>query len=123
MFKRTIGKFIDDLIYDLIFTVGNCEYTNIGCKDGNEVGESGDITIIIEDIYQPTLEIAASILHEGIHAEIYRYVDEHTDNSVDPKNRTRLMELYSHYIGISENTDYNIILLPWHNMSIWLRIM
>jgi len=108
LFKTTIGKFIDDPKYDLIFTVGNCEYTNIGCTDGNEVGENGDITIILEDVYQPTLEIAASILHEGIHAEIYRYVDEHTDNPVDPKNRTRLMELYSHYIGIAENTDYNI---------------
>ena len=105
IFKETIGKFVKDPKYDLILKVGKCNNSDIACTDGSKVDINGDITMIIEDVTQPPLELAATILHEGIHAEIYRYVNLH-ENGLDSNDRARIFQLYQYYKGLSVEKTY-----------------
>ena len=94
LFKETIGKFESDSAYNLIFKYGDCSTSNVACTDGSEVDVNGNVTIMLEDIrYDPQLELAATFLHEGIHAELFRYVSRY-ENGIDPNNRERLFQLY-----------------------------
>ena len=95
LFKSTIGKFIDDPEYNLTFKIGNCPNTDNACTDANNVG---NMSVIIEDTNLSELGLAATILHEGIHAEIFRYVSQR-ETGVDPNDRPRLLQLYAHYKG------------------------
>ena len=52
---------------------------------------------------QGTLDIAAIILHEGIHAEIYKYVDERKKGP-DPNDRPKLLSYYFQYKAQNDNT-------------------
>ena len=104
LFKKTIGNFINNPDYNLIFKVGNCTTTNDACTDASNIDISGDIIITIEDINQSGLGIAALILHEAIHAEIYRYVSRY-QSGVDPNNRPRLFQLYAFYKGWAVSTQ------------------
>ncbi|WP_417363432.1 hypothetical protein [Galbibacter sp.] len=107
LFKTTIGKFIDDPKYNLIITtVGACGGEDTACTNGREVDKDGTIKIIFKNAYEPTLELAASILHEGIHAELFRYVSRRK-SGVDPNDRPRLLQLYQYYKGIVDNPNYN----------------
>lgn len=40
--------------------------------------------------------MAATLIHEGIHAELYRYVHRF-DRGVDPNDRARLFQLFAFY--------------------------
>ena len=96
LFKETIGVFDnnDDYILNIIY--GDCVYSGAdACADGGEIG-NGIVTIKIESVGQGTLDFAASLLHEGIHAEIYKYVEEHR-NGIDPSKRANLLYYYFHY--------------------------
>lgn len=110
LFKKTIGKFIDDPKYDLTFKVGDCgARTDDACTNANNINSTGNVLITIEDVNQSGLGITALILHEGLHAEIHRYVSRF-EAGVDPNNRARLFQLYAHYKGWAakyQDTDYN----------------
>lgn len=94
LFKQTIGAFIDDPEYNLSLEIGICSTTDDACTDVSDVN---NITITIEDINSHILQLAQHILHEGIHAELARYVNRKTNGSIDLSNRPRLFQLYKHY--------------------------
>ncbi len=73
--------------------VGNCKRTDEACTNADDVN---NIVITIENTTQNSLGIAALILHEGIHAEMHRYVSRF-QSGVDPNNRARLFQLYAYY--------------------------
>ena len=52
-----------------------------------------------------SLHLAALILHEAIHAEIFRYVDKYVPGE-DPNDRVRLFQLYQYYLGLTNTLDY-----------------
>ncbi|WP_303318424.1 hypothetical protein Q4Q34_09990 [Flavivirga abyssicola] len=109
LFKQSIGAFVDDPDYHLKFKVGNCSTTNDACTDTSNLDSTGEITITIEDVNQSGLGIAALMLHEGIHAEIHRYVSRF-QSGIDPTDRPRLFKLYAFYKGWANSTqdvDYN----------------
>ena len=62
-----------------------------------------EVTIIIQNNGLRSLEMAATILHEGIHAEIYRYVDSYR-KGVNPENRPNLLGYYFQYQAQNNNT-------------------
>ena len=99
LFRQTIGSFIDDPEYKLYFRVGNCTTTDTACTDGHTNIDHGIITIKIEDTNMGSLDAAANLLHEGIHAEIYRFVVKAHNGEVDPNDRARLFDLYKGYSG------------------------
>ncbi|MBO3096664.1 hypothetical protein [Gelidibacter pelagius] len=97
LFQETIGKFIDDPRYNLIFKNGKCNLGGTaGCTNSQEISLTGNVVITIEQLSGSVLENAAMILHEGIHAEIARYVQRHTTGE-DPNNRARMFQLYKFY--------------------------
>ncbi len=101
LFKKTIAKFIDDPKYNLTFQNGNCPRNDEACTDVNDVN---NIVITIENTTQNSLGIAAQMLHEGIHAEMHRYVSRYK-SGVEPNNRSRLLQLYAYYKGFSETVN------------------
>ena len=103
LFKTTIGAFIDDPDYNLILEIGDCLTSDNACTKGINIGATGKVTIIIEDNYQSPLEMAATILHEGIHAEIYRYVDMHNKH-LTGEDRPLLLDYYLLSKGL-DNVD------------------
>ncbi|WP_046755525.1 hypothetical protein [Kordia jejudonensis] len=107
LYKNTIDQFTNDPKYKLILTVGNCQNTDVACTDGNQVDINGTVKIIIEDLGEPTLELISTLLHEAIHAEIFRFVSKH-QNGVDPNNKPRLLQLYQYYKDLAEDPNYNI---------------
>ncbi len=120
LFKKTIGAFIDDPQYHLTFKVGNCVDTDDACTDTTTLGSNGNITITIENVGGTGLDTAALILHEGIHAEIHRYVSRY-EAGVDPNNRARLFELYAYYKGWARTKydgNYNWKGLAQHNYMV-----
>lgn len=48
-------------------------------------------------------KFASTILHEAIHAEVYRYVDQY-QNGTDPNERKNLLSIYFHYKAQNDNT-------------------
>ncbi len=96
LFKETIGKFINNPKFDLILqSGGECSTGDEACTSPKELN-NGKITIKIINEGRGGLELAATILHEGIHAEIYKYVDEHK-KGIDPQNRPNLLGYYFEY--------------------------
>ncbi len=108
LFKKTIGLFgVPGSKYDLNFTYDSCSTDGEMCTSAKDLANN-NITIKINNTSGLSiLEIATNFLHEGIHAEIYRYVHENGGN-VDPNDR---INLYNSYIaakvesGSLANTD------------------
>ncbi|WP_163517213.1 hypothetical protein [Gelidibacter japonicus] len=96
LFKETIGKFIDDPKYDLIFKNGMCSKNAAACTNSQNISSTGEVIIKINYLSGSVLEDAALILHEGIHAEIARYVQRHKTGE-DPNDRARMFQLYKFY--------------------------
>jgi len=93
LFKSTIKKFENSSSYNLTIESGNCQNTNTACTDGSIIN-SGNITITMEIVSGALpLEYAATLLHEGVHAELFKYVDEH-QKGIDPNNRENLLYHY-----------------------------
>ncbi|WP_343486386.1 hypothetical protein [Allomuricauda sp. d1] len=106
LFKKTIGAFIDDPQYDLTLRTGECVRTDEACTDGTD---PKNIIITIENVNQSSLGLASLILHEGLHAEMHRYVSRY-ESGVDPNNRARLLQLYAWYKKWAlkyQDKDYN----------------
>lgn len=106
LFKSTIKNFENSNKYNLIlksWTNGACNSrTDDGCTDASDL-VNGNITIYIQNSGRGTLDVAAIILHEGIHAEIFKYVDEYK-KGLDPNNRKNLLDWYFTYKAQNNNT-------------------
>lgn len=96
LFKATIGKFIDDPEYNLTLTIGECTTSDDACTNTDNLATTGEIIIKIEDNSTNPLQMAQYILHEAIHAELYRFVSRY-ESGVDPNNRPRLFQLFKYY--------------------------
>jgi len=96
LFKETIGAFFDDPKYNLILKNGNCSGSASACTDSRNISSTGEVIIIIDNLSGSIIENAALFLHEGIHAEIARYVQRHQVGE-DPNDRARMFQLYKYY--------------------------
>jgi hypothetical protein len=97
LFKQTIGQFANGN-YNLTFTnSGKCNGTagEAGCTDPIDLS-NGNISIRILEPASQRLDYAATLLHEGIHASIYRYVDEYK-KGINPNKRENLFFWYNYY--------------------------
>jgi len=108
LFRDTVGSFINDPQFNLVFKVGNCNSTDNACTNADNVNTTGEIIIKIENVTTDPINLATSILHESIHAELIRYVAQYQPG-VDPNNRPYLFELYKYYKGLYDNTDIDHI--------------
>ncbi|MFK8060833.1 MAG: hypothetical protein AB8B78_12175 [Polaribacter sp.] len=106
LFKSTIKKFENSSSYNLTlksWTKNACNNsTNDACTDASDL-VNGNITIYIQNPGRGTLDVAAMILHEGIHAEIFKYVDEYK-KGIDPTKRKELLDWYFTYKAQNDNT-------------------
>lgn len=106
LFKNTIKKFENSEDYNLIlksWTKDACNNSSDdGCTDASDLS-NGNITIYIQNTGRGTLDLAAIILHEGIHAEIFKYVDQYK-KGLDPNNRSNLLAYYFQYKAQNDNT-------------------
>ncbi|UJH69113.1 hypothetical protein [Allomuricauda sp. SCSIO 65647] len=103
LFKRTIGAFTDDPEYNLVISIGPMPSGNASADAVtlDRITSSDEIRIVINEnnANNNPLELARLILHEGIHAEIVRYVHRKSrDYTIT--DRPRLMQLFSFYIGL-----------------------
>jgi len=96
LFKATIGNFVNNPKLKMTIKKGNCINTNDACCDDSNITTTGVVNLIIEDTSGSVLDIAATILHEAIHAEISRYVLLQAPNE-DVNDRPRILELYKYY--------------------------
>ncbi|KAA1243380.1 hypothetical protein [Aquimarina sp. RZ0] len=71
------------------------------CTDGRNIATTDIVTIKIENTNMKSLIAAANILHEGIHAEVFRFVNEANNGNVDANERKRLFDLYRNFKGLS----------------------
>ena len=92
LFKSTIQKFENSESYNLTISLGNdCgSPSDDGCTDGSDINNGNvKITLQISASGQP-LNFASALLHEGIHAELFKYVNEN-QKGIDPNNRQKLL--------------------------------
>ncbi|WP_164914153.1 hypothetical protein, partial [Aquimarina sediminis] len=101
LFRTTIGSFIDDPKYKLYFRVGQCTNTDQACTDGNNISTTNIVTIKLENTLIKSLDAASLLLHEGVHAELYRFVDQAHNGEVNPNDRKQLFDLYKNYKGLN----------------------
>jgi hypothetical protein len=93
LFKATIKKFEGNSNYNLTIENGNCNNTNTACTDGSRIN-IGNIKITMEILSgNLPLNYAATLLHEGIHAEIFKYINEYK-KGLDPNKRANLLYHY-----------------------------
>lgn len=104
LFKATIGKFIDDPEYNLSLTIGECSRSDDACTNTGNLATTGEIIIKIEDNNTNPLQMAQYILHEAIHAEIFRFVSRY-ESGINPNNRPRLFELFKYYSELYDVGD------------------
>lgn len=110
LYKSTIGKFMENSIYNkneynLTIEYGECSTAYIACTSGADI-DNKKVKIIIEqgaNLGTKPLEFAASLLHEGIHAEIFKYVNEY-QKGLDPTKRKELLDWYFEYKSNNEPT-------------------
>jgi len=102
LYKQTIGTFNVDSGYAIYIKNGECSSPNAdACTDANELYE-GCITINIQN-YMEGLDFAATLLHEAIHAELFKYIHQY-DSGVEIGNREQLLYYYFYYKAENENT-------------------
>lgn len=102
LYKSTLGVFDQpNSKFCVEIKRGTCNsLSDNACTNGSDV-ENGIINIKIQSFGNSTLDLAATILHEGIHAEIYKYVYEY-QNGLDPENRKDLLYWYFTYKAKNE---------------------
>ncbi|APG65579.1 hypothetical protein LPB136_09490 [Tenacibaculum todarodis] len=100
LFKGTIKKF-ENSDYDLIISYRPCSSGASQCTS-DEFIDIGIIEMKFPGgLNSSYLDFAATILHEGIHAELYKYVQER-NNGVDVNDRPNLMY---HYFNLKATVD------------------
>ena len=107
LFRRTIGSFIDYPEYKLYFRVGNCDDPADMCTNDDYLISSNILTIKVDNVNLNGLNNAAALLHEGIHAELFRFVNEANNGNVNPNERERLFDLYRIYKDDLRNLNSN----------------
>ncbi|GFD92226.1 hypothetical protein KUL156_60720 [Alteromonas sp. KUL156] len=98
LYKGTIKQF-ENSDYDLIITYGACNSGEACTND--EFIDLGIIEIKLRGLNNTYLGFAATLLHEGIHAELFKYVHER-DKGVDVNDRPNLMY---HYFQLKGKVD------------------
>jgi hypothetical protein len=120
LFKSTIGKFSKGN-YNLNFKYGSKCNDRAGeeaCTDPSDL-HNGNITIKILGSGTQSLDFAATLLHEGIHAEIYKYVDEHK-KGIDPNNRKSVFYYYNYYSAKNNNRFETSIAQHQHMQDVFV---
>ncbi len=102
LYRDTIGSFEDDPSFNLTFTFGECSDGDDACTSAADLSD-GNITIKIQNQGLHALEYASLILHEGIHAEIFRAVETYTSELLNPNDWERLGQLYRNYLADNGN--------------------
>ena len=105
LFKDTIGEFFIDPIFNLTFKVGNCATSDVACTNSSD---PYNIVITIEDVNTNPLDLAATILHEAIHAELARFVEQF-ETGVDVNNRPQLFQFFVYYAPLYGDNEYGSI--------------
>ncbi|WP_420553349.1 hypothetical protein [Tenacibaculum aiptasiae] len=108
LYKTTIKKFENDTKYTLYLKpgIGTCAIGSEACTDDKDI-DKGIITIYFPSHGNTNLDFAATVLHEGIHAHLFRYVNEHI-KGVNPNDKRRIYELYFHYKKFSDPNYANV---------------
>jgi hypothetical protein len=119
LFNQTILPFNNNQSVDLVFETwdnrplsgdckkgGDSEYAD-GCTSFNDI-DNGVVTIYINDYNDDPLDLASTVLHEGIHAAIGVYV-KNKGVDVRLKSRERLMQLYDHYKYSADADHYYMV--------------
>lgn len=101
LFKEVIGSFIKDPDYNLTIKEGECSNTDDACTNRDDIN---NIVIKIEDINANPIQLAQYILHEGVHAELYRYVSRY-ESGLDPNDKPRLFQLFKYYNELYDSGD------------------
>ncbi|MDE1208442.1 hypothetical protein [Tenacibaculum larymnensis] len=90
LYNGTIKQF-ENSAYDLIITYGACN-SGEACTNDDFI-DLGIIEIKVSGLNNTHLGFAAALLHEGIHAELYKYVHER-NKGIDVNDRSNLMYHY-----------------------------
>lgn len=98
LYKGTIKQF-ENSDYDLIITYGACN-SGEACTNDDFI-DLGIIEIKVSGLNNTHLGFAATLLHEGIHAELFKYVHER-NRGVDVNDRPNLMY---HYFQLKGEVD------------------
>ena len=122
LFKNTVGKFTEGR-YNLTFTYSGVCNGGAGeeaCTDPADL-ENGNITIKLLSSALPSqkLDFATTILHEGIHAEIYKYVKQYNE-SINPNERSNLFYYYKTYKAQNSNDFATAIAQHQHMQDIFV---
>ena len=111
LFNSTIRPFHDSNVkltfksYNDLPTSGMCSNSTAdGCTRTTDINNN-KVTIYISNPNNNPIDLASTILHEGLHASIAAYVH---DQGVDVHllNTTRLLQLYDYYKGVSAFADH-----------------
>ncbi len=103
LYNSTIGEFSEGF-YNLTFTnngVCNGGAGEEACTDPIDL-ESGNITINMLGMASNKLDYATTLLHEGIHASIYRYVHQF-NQGIGANNNQSLFYYYNIYKAQNSN--------------------
>ncbi len=122
LFKNTVAKFTRGA-YNLTLTYSGLCNGGVGeeaCTDPADI-INGNITIKFLSSALPTqkLDFATTILHEGIHAEIYKYVREFNEG-IDPNERQNLLYYYNIYKAENNATYATSIAQHQHMQDIFI---
>lgn len=121
LIKSTIDKFSKGK-YNLTFKYGSkCNKLGAAedaCTDASDLA-NGNITIKILSINNKNIGFAATLLHEGIHAEIFKYVDEHK-KGIDPNDRKNLFYWYNFYSAQNNNRKETSLAQHQHMQDIFV---
>lgn len=102
VFQKTLLRFHENPNADVLFknTTGSSR-TNL-----SRLNNFNEITIYINvDGAESLLDLAETIIHEGIHAAIAIYLSNEHHVDVELENTDRLIQLYNYYKK-AENTNY-----------------
>lgn len=110
LYQKTIGEFVGNSSYILQINSGPCNNSmDEGCTDPQYLDETGLIIINIAYEGYGTIDLASTILHEGIHAEIFRYVNAH-QKGLDPQDRKAILDKFFYYKKMyTENVQHQFM--------------
>ncbi|WP_010179009.1 hypothetical protein [Aquimarina agarilytica] len=95
LFRRTFNIFSKSGEYNLVLRMKHNNRAAVAVTDAKSIDENGSVFINFDPLRSSgisNIEIAATILHEGIHAELFRLVHANEPN-VKIEERERILEL------------------------------
>lgn len=96
LYKETMASFLVDPKYDLRIAIGECQ-TQDWCTKEDPSSNEMIITIDPRGGLTNPIDMAANLLHESIHAEIMRYMNNVTNGEASALSRKDLFESYERY--------------------------